>query len=74
MEQSTHVDSATCIFILFLAKVSERKNAILLNPFYSKIFIRIKQFHFDLMRSPTKDSYPHESEVDLWIPIQFNPF
>ena len=56
-----------------LAKVSYRKNSILLNPFYSGICIRTKQGHSDLIRNRTKDSYPNESEVELRIPIRFNP-
>ena len=56
-----------------LGKVSDRKNSILLNPLYSGIFIRTKQFHSDLTQSRAKDFYPDESEVKLRIPIRFNP-
>ena len=54
-------------------KVSDRKNSILLNPFYSGICIQTKQFHFDLIRSRTKDSYTNESEPIISQPKDFYP-
>ena len=63
-----------------LAKASDRRNSILLNSFYSGIFIQTKQFHPDLTRSRTKDSYPNESKDRLnpklnqyFYPTDYNP-
>ena len=56
-----------------MTKVSDRKNSILFNRFYSGICIRTKQFHSDLIRSRTKDSYPNESEIETRMPIRLNP-
>ena len=52
------------------AIVSNRKNSIVLNPHYSRICIRTKLFHSDVIRSRTKD--PNGSDVKLRIPIRFN--
>lgn len=56
-----------------LVKVSDGKNSFLFNRFHSAICILTKQFHSGLTRSRTKDSYTNESELELRIPIWFNP-
>ena len=56
---------------VFLAKVSDRKNSILTNPFYSGIWFHSKQFHSDLIRRRIKASYANQTEIELRIPIRF---
>ena len=59
--------------LITLAKVSDSKNSIPLNTFYSGICVRTKQFHSDLIRSWNKTIYSTESDFKRRVLSWLNP-